>query len=48
MKKLFTEPEIEILSFLCDGNPAIDSVEVGAGGDTGVGGGEGEGELPLP
>ncbi len=47
MKKLFTEPEIEILNFLCDGVLAPDSVNVG-GGEGGVGGGDGSGELPLP
>lgn len=41
MKKLFTEPEIEILNFLCDEVIAPDSVTVG-GGEGGV-----EGELPL-
>lgn len=45
MKKLFTEPEVEILTFLCDEAPGFDSVTTG--GD-GVGGGEGGGELPLP
>ncbi len=45
MKKLFAEPEIEILTFLCDGG-AVDSVTTG--GD-GIGGGDnGDGELPLP
>lgn len=41
MKKLFTEPEIEILSFLCDELPGADSVTVGGEGEDG-------GELPLP
>lgn len=39
MKKLFTEPDIEILSFLCDTNPGVDSANIpdvseGASGDT--------------
>ena len=46
MKKLFTEPEIEILSFLCDEAPGVDSVTTGG---SGVGGGDNsDGELPLP
>lgn len=43
MKKLFTEPEVEILTFLCDETLAPDSATVG-GGEGGVEGGE----LPLP
>ena len=39
MKKLFTEPEVEILTFLCSDTPAADSVETGGSGDAG--------ELPL-
>lgn len=31
MKKLFTEPEIEILAFLCE-QPGADSFELGGGG----------------
>lgn len=38
MKNLFTEPEIEILSFLCDTAPGVDSETLpsvpGADGDT--------------
>ena len=48
MKKLFTEPEIEIISFLCDEAPGVDSFTVGSSGG-GVGGGNTDsGELPLP
>ena len=36
MKKLFTEPELEILSFLCNGE--LDSVNAG---ENGVDGGDG-------
>ena len=46
MKKLFTEPDVEILSFLCDEPTGVDSVTVG-GGSGGIGGGEGDGEMPL-
>ena len=46
MKKLFTEPDIEILSFLCDEPLGVDSVNTGG---TGVGGGsDDDGLLPLP
>ncbi len=41
MKKLFTEPEIEILAFLCE-VPGADSADVGLGDDTGV-----NDDLPL-
>lgn len=46
MKKLFTEPEIEILNFLCDTAPGIDSADVGLE-EGGVAGGDNN-ELPLP
>ena len=39
MKKLFTEPEIEILAFLCN-NDGIDSADVGLGDDTAAPGGD--------
>lgn len=39
MKKLFTEPEIEILAFLCD-LPGADSFEVGKDDGTGTPGGD--------
>ncbi len=39
MKKLFTEPEIEILSFLCD-QPGADSFDLNGGEVDG-------GDLPL-
>lgn len=32
MKKLFTEPDIEILSFLCDEPLGVDSVTTGGDG----------------
>lgn len=43
MKKIFSEPEIEILNFLC--SDGFDSENTGGGV---VGGGDGDGELPIP
>lgn len=39
MKKLFTEPELEILTFLCNNNPEADSVTL-PGEDSGTPGGD--------
>jgi len=41
MKKLFTEPELEILTFLCNDTSGADSVELPEEGE-----GEGGGVLP--
>lgn len=45
MKNLFAEPEIEILSFLCDTAPGVDS-ETLPGGDESADGGDIGGILP--
>lgn len=48
MKKLFAEPEIEILNFLCNDIVGADSYSTGSEGE-GVGGGDGgDAVLPLP
>ena len=36
MKKLFAEPEVEILKFLCDDSPLQDSVVTGGTGKPGI------------
>ena len=36
MKKLFTEPEVEILKFLCDDSVLQDSVTTGGTGGEGI------------
>ena len=45
MKKLFTEPEVEILTFLCDGLVGADSVTTG--GESVPGGSDDDGAVPL-
>ncbi len=44
MKKLFTQPDIEILSFLCDAAPGVDSATKPGENE----GAEGDSETILP